>query len=376
LTTSRLPQFDVIIVGSGPAGISTAMHLMKLEPALRDRMVVLEKAIHPRKKVCGGGLSPYGMYFLKELGISLDMPLKKVVKARIVVDSHGYSERVLEQPVDLFTVMREEFDETLVRSARSLGIEIIEDEAALSFDLRDHESLVRTKKRDLSTKVLVGADGAASAVRRALNKQSRPGDQKTLGTAMRFLQELDESMDSEHKNHEAVVDFSCTFQNGIRGYAWLFPVISQGQVWLNTGVASFDISKKSERSLKRILKEFLAAKGISMDENRLEAHPMRWFHPSSPFSAHRVLLVGDAAGIDPLSGEGISFSLGYGQIAASAIVQAFENNDFSFSLYKQQVLEHETGKSLINRLQLADRLYRSPVPDNMTGLFLSVLFQR
>jgi len=110
-----------------------------------------------------------------------------------------------------------------------------------------------------------------------------------------------------------------------------------------------------------------------MDRGRLEGHPIRWFHPSSRFSAHRVLLVGDAAGIDPLWGEGISFSLGYGQVAASAIVHAFGRNDFSFSSYREQVLEHEMGKALITRLQSADRLYRSPVPDNATGLFLSVL---
>jgi menaquinone-9 beta-reductase len=369
-------QYDVIVVGSGPAGISTAMHLMKLEPALRDGMIVLEKAIHPRNKVCGGGLSPYTMDLLRGLGITLDLPLKKVSRARIIFDAREYSEKVLMQPVELWAVMREEFDEILVRSARSLGVEIIEDEAVVSFDWRDHEILVHTRERDLSAKVLVGADGAASAVRRALGKQSGQGAQKTMGAALRFMKQVDGSIHPEHGNHEAIMDFSCTFRSGIRGYAWSFPVISQGQAWLNTGVGGFDISKKHERSLKRILEEFLAAKGISIEEHKLEGHPIRWFHPSSPFSANRVLVVGDAAGIDPLWGEGISFSLGYGQIAASAIVQAFEDDDFSFSSYRQQALEHEMGKALIRRLHLADRLYRSPIPDNSTELFLSVLSQR
>jgi geranylgeranyl reductase family protein len=365
----------VIIVGSGPAGISTAMHLIKLDPALRDRMIILEKAIHPRKKVCGGGLSPYAMYFLKGLGTTLDSQLKKVRRARIVFDSHGYSETALEQPVELCTVMREEFDEALVRRARSLGVEIIEDEAAVSFVFRDDEVLVHARERDLATKVLVGADGAASAVRQALNKKSGSGAQRTVGTALRFMKEVDKSVHPEHENLEAVVDFSCAFRNGIRGYAWSFPVITQSQAWLNTGIGRFSLSRTKEKSLKKVLEEFLASRGIPMDESRLETHPMRWFHPSSVFSAHRVLLVGDAAGIDPLSGEGISFSLGYGQIAAKAIVQAFERNDFSFSWYRKQVLEHEMGKALISRLQLADRLYRSPLPDNVTGLFLSMFSQ-
>jgi geranylgeranyl reductase family protein len=366
----------VIIVGSGPAGISTAMHLIRLDPAIRDRMIVLEKAVHPRTKVCGGGLSPSAMYYLERLGIVLDMPLKKMKRARIVFDSREYSETALEQAVDLCAVMREEFDEMLVRSARSLGVEIIEDEAAVSFAFRDHEVLVHTRERDLATKVLVGADGATSAVRQAVGKQSRQETPRTVGSALRFMKEVDGPANPENENLEAIVDFSCAFQNGIRGYAWIFPVITQNQAWLNTGVGRFNISRTKEKSLKEVLKEFLASRGIPMDEGRLETHPMRWFHPSSVFSAHRVLLVGDAAGIDPLSGEGISFSLGYGQIAASAIRQAFENNEFSFSWYREQVMEHAMGKSLIRSLQLADRLYRSPLPDDVTGLFLSVLSQR
>ncbi len=373
---SMRTQYDVIVVGSGPAGISTAMHLMKLDPALRDRIIVLEKAIHPRKKVCGGGLSQYAMDFLKGLGITLDMPLKKVRRARIVFDSHEYSETVLLQPVELCTVMREEFDEALVRSARSLGVEIIEDEAAVSFDFRDDEVLVHTRERDLATKVLVGADGAASAVRRALDKQPGTGAPRTVCAALRFMKEVDGSVNPEHGNLEAIMDFSCAFRNGIRGYAWSFPVISQGQALLNTGVGGFSLSRAKEKSLKRVLEEFLGSRGILMDAGRLEGHPIHWFHPSSIFSANRVLLVGDAAGIDPLWGEGISFSLGYGQVAARAIAQAFERNDFSFSSYREYLLEHEIGKALINRLRLADRLYRSPVPDNVTGLFLSVFSQR
>jgi flavin-dependent dehydrogenase len=370
---SRRTKYDVIVVGSGPGGISTAMHLIKLAPALRNRMIVLEKAIHPRKKVCGGGLSPYAMDFLKGLGITLDMPLKKVSRARVVLDSNEYSETVMMQPLELYTVMREELDETLVRSARSLGIRVVEDEPAVSFDFGNDVVLVHTRKRDLIARVLVGADGATSALRRAIDKQAGPGAPRTVGAALRFMKEDDGSVNPEHGNLEAIMDFSCTFRNGIRGYAWLFPVITRAQAWLNTGVSCFNISKKNQKSLIRTFEEFLASKGISMEVGRPEVHPIRWFHPSSILSADRVLLVGDAAGIDPLWGEGISFSLGYGQVAASSIAQAFESNDFSFSSYKEQLSEHELGKVLMNRLQLADRLYRSPSSDNVGELFMSAL---
>jgi geranylgeranyl reductase family protein len=376
MVRSGRTQCDVIVVGSGPAGISTAMHLTKLDPALRGRVIVLEKVSHPRKKVCGGGLSQYAMHLLRRLDIAMEMPLVKVTRARIVFDSNAYSETVMMQPVELRTVMREDFDEMLVRSARSLGVEVIENEPAISFDFGDDAVVVHTRKRDLATEVLVGADGATSTVRRALNKKSEARTPRTVCAAVRFMEKHHRSVNLEHGNLEAVMDFSCTSRNGIRGYAWSFPVITRGQAWLNTGIGGFNISQKKDKSLKQVLEEYLASQGLSMDASRLEGHPIHWFHPSSMLSAHRVLLVGDAAGIDPLWGEGISFSLGYGEIAASAIARAFQSEDFSFSSYKAHLLDHELGKALMDRLQLADRLYRYPISNNVGESFMSALSLR
>jgi flavin-dependent dehydrogenase len=376
MSESRRKRYDVVVVGSGPAGISTAINLVNAIPTIRDRMIVLDKASHPRKKVCGGGLSQYAMYLLRRLDINMDMPSLKIRRTRIVVDSDEYSEFVVLQGAELCTVMREEFDEALVRSTRSLGIEVIEDEPVTSFSYRDDMVVVHTQKRDLAARVLVGADGTISTIRKTLYRQLRARGTRNLCSAVRFMERVDSSAHFEHRNLEAVMDFSCTFRNGIRGYAWSFPVITRGQAWLNTGVGGFNTSQNKERSLRRTLKEFLSSKGISMDVSRLEGHQIRWFHPSSILSANRVLLVGDAAGIDPLWGEGISFSLGYGQVAASAIAHACENNEFSFLSYKKQLLEHELGKALMNRLQLADRLYRSNSTESARDLLMSVLSLR
>jgi flavin-dependent dehydrogenase len=128
--------------------------------------------------------------------------------------------------------------------------------------------------------------------------------------------------------------------------------------------------------LKKILAEFLASQGISLNEGRVEGSLLRCFHPESIFSANRVLLVGDAAGIDPLWGEGISFSLGYGHVAASAIVHALKSKDFSFTTYKEQLLGHEIGQELMNRLQWADKLYRQQKNENVRDLLFSLLLPK
>jgi flavin-dependent dehydrogenase len=181
---------------------------------------------------------------------------------------------------------------------------------------------------------------------------------------------------SEQRALEAVIDFSCTFRNEIRGYAWSFPVTIEGQTWLNTGIGDFHPSPKKGLLLREVLTDFLAARGIALEQGRIEGCQLRWFHPASIFSANRVLLVGDAAGIDPLLGEGIPFSLGYGQVAASSIERSFTSKDFSFTTYKEQLLGHEVGQELMNRLHWAAKLYRSSGTEDAKDFLLSLFASR
>ena len=372
---SRRTKYDVIVVGSGPAGISTAMHLTKLVPSIRDRMIVLEKASHPRKKPCGGGIGAYADYWLKRLDIKMSITSLELNRTRIVFDHDEYVEYVL-YGGGLRTVIREEFDEALVRKARSSGIEISQSEPVISFSYRDDAVVVQTPKRNFTTQILVGADGAKSIIRRNSCRNLGIQGPRNTCSALRFMEQVDRSNSPEHRDLEAVMDFSCTFRHGIGGYAWSFPVITRGQAWLNTGIGGFRISKGEGHWLRQILTEFLAARGVSMDKSRIEGYPIRWFHPSSILSTNRVLLVGDAAGIDPLWGEWISFCLGYGHVAANSIVRALKSKDFSFATYKKELLEHEVGRELMNRLELADKLYRSHKTESVRDLLLSVLFSR
>src|SRR5262249_53486601 len=80
-----------------------------------------------------------------------------------------------------------------------------------------------------------------------------------------------------------------------------------------------------------------------------------WYSARAPIAAPQVMLVGDAAGVDPLMGEGISFAFEYGRRAAAAVQRAFTANDFNFLDYEAAVRSSWMGKKL-RRLQMATRL--------------------
>jgi len=375
MTRSRQPDYDVIVVGSGPAGISTAMHLTRCMPSIGKRMIVLERASHPRKKICGGGIGAYADIWLKRLDITLSIPSLELNRLRIIVDHDKHTEYAVVQDGGLRTVVREEFDKAMVLEARRMGINVAENEPLVAFSHNNDAMAVQTTKRNLTTQILVGADGAKSMVRRGLYRHmGKGGKPRTACSTLNAIIQVEESTSPEHRHLEGIIDLASTFRRGIPGYVWSFPLISQGQTFLNVGVGGFRLSKDPAHSLRQILLEFLAEKGVSLEKSQLESHPIRWFHPESMLSANRVLLVGDAAGIDPLWGEGISFSLGYGAVAADCIARALESKDFSFTMYKEDLLGHEVGQELLNRLELANKLYRSERIGSLRAHILSVMW--
>src|SRR5574338_1208478 len=111
-------------------------------------------------------------------------------------------------------------------------------------------------------------------------------------------------------------------------------------------------------ALKEPLRKEMKRQGYDLQDYELKGHPIRWFEPGSPMSVERVLLVGDAAGADPLFGEGISIALGYGALAAQEIGEAFQRQDFSMEGYKRRVMSSSLGRSLARRWFIAKVIYR------------------
>ena len=74
--------YDVVIAGAGPAGVSTAVALVRRDPSLAQRIVVLDRATFPRAKPCGGGLTGHADEAMAALGLELDGAVGAVAARR------------------------------------------------------------------------------------------------------------------------------------------------------------------------------------------------------------------------------------------------------------------------------------------------------
>jgi flavin-dependent dehydrogenase len=348
-------HYDVIIVGAGPAGLSTALHLAKLAPALIPRTLILEKAHHPRHKLCGGGLLPDAETMLRQLGLDVtEIPHVDVDWARFDFDGRGMRMRGEKDGSYAFrTIRRHEFDAWLAGKARECGFQLQEDTAVKGIVLGQDEVVVRTDRGEYHAGVVVGADGSNSLVRRAII----PHEDTHVSRLLEIVT-VPRPEKSFHIQSDSYFDF-VVIPQGIQGYVWDFPAVEQGQPVRVRGIYDANVfSSKADIPLRLALEQELGRHGLHLSDYRLQGHPIRWFDAKSVFSASRVLLAGDSAGADALFGEGISIALGYGTLAARAIRQAFDRQDFSFHDYRQAVLRSELGKSLRRRTWMAHFYYR------------------
>jgi menaquinone-9 beta-reductase len=352
-------QFDLVIVGAGPAGISTALHLAQLAPELVGRCLILEKASHPRHKLCGGGLLPDAEVLLQGLGLdSREVPHCDVDWAHFDFAGRGFRMRAERNAAIAFrTIRRHEFDAWLADKARQRGFQIRENTTVKSLSLDGSAVLLETGQGRLRARVVVGADGSKSVVRRLVVPHENTHTARLLEVVTEPRPES-----SFHIQANSYFDFLYVPQ-GIQGYSWDFPALENGQPVRVRGIYDANLHPvKAATPLRAALADELARHGCQVDEYELQGHPLRWFEPASAFSIPHVLLAGDAAGADALFGEGISIALGYGRLAAQAVQAAFASQDFSFRGYRRAILRSPLGKSLRRRTWLARLYYRLPGP--------------
>ena len=345
-----MDETPVLIVGSGPAGAATALELVRLNPGWAKNITILDKAGFPRKKICGGGLTPYALKWLDAMFASqwppAELDIQPVEEARIRYENNAFA--YFGDPV-LQIVERKYFDNWLLEKVKLAGVNVLQGETVTEASVDEQGAVVSTDNGAWKADLLVGADGANSIIRRSLGLHG-------FGKMARLLERITRPPEGVpfHKNRRAVFDFT-PMSEGLQGYYWDFPTITGGEQMMNRGMFDSAVHTHSGGySLKKQLQKLLGDSSQEMgNSGSNEGHPIYRFAPGYKPYSHRALLVGDAAGSDPFLGEGIAFALHYGSAAAEAIDTAFKRNTFGMEVYDSVIRRHYVLSQLWTRYKIA-----------------------
>jgi geranylgeranyl reductase family protein len=309
-------SFDVIVVGSGPAGSIAALVLARGGA----RVALVDKVTFPRDKACGDLVGPRGVGLLDELAVPIpgairlgDMLVVGPVRAVPLPCRRGF-----DFPGHALAVPRHQFDRVLHQAALDAGAVPFYGRAAQPVDGPDGlGGFSLSTGETLRAEVVIGADGATSHVAGSAGLVD-PG-RVLWGFAVRTY--LDDPVETPQ-----IILWEPTKRHAFPGYGWVFPgPDGRSNVGLGCGV----LAERSAGSLAtRLWPQFvddLADRGIlsgPLEPGRpvLGGWLKLGMVGTNP-AAGRVLLVGDAAGlVNPLQGEGIAQAMGSGRAAAEAVL--------------------------------------------------------
>lgn len=343
-------ETKVCIIGAGPGGATAALQLAQLG----IECIVVDKAVFPRDKVCGDGLSGKVLTLLeridKGIGLRLQQAMFKadswgvtfVAPNRIGMDipyRMGYQED-MSNPRG-FVCKRIDFDNFLVDEIkRRPEIRLFEGVSIDKYDLQPDGYHLSSKDGSFKIKadVVIVANGAHSGFTRDVAGIKMEPKHYVAGIRAYY-----KGITGLHKDNFIELHF---LKNMLPGYIWIFP-LPNGEA--NVGVGMLSNSARNKKvNLKQLMLDTLATDPVMKERFKnaeltgtIDGYGLPLGTKKRKLHGERYMLVGDAGFlIDPFTGEGIGNALYSGRIAAQQAAAAIEANDYSdtfFNAYDENV---------------------------------------
>jgi menaquinone-9 beta-reductase len=316
-------KYDITVVGAGPAGSTAACILGRKG----YRVLLVDKALFPRKKLCGGCLTVKTLELLHRV---FDETADSLIRKNIV----NYQSRRFEvrcrtrllldvvSPFPFSFVDRRDYDALFFQKAKEAGVEVLEGEKITNLHQEEYAgtpalSLTTSAGRFIETRFIIGADGANSTVRATLLKEGKISDskwQRNLAAGVEIF--------LPRGGNLASVEFPVLSLGYVRyGYGWIFP---NRERWV-VGIGG--LNRKNKNLMARF-RAFLSDYNLGdIDSQAVQGYPLPFGNSLSQPYYGNILLAGDAAGlVDPMLGEGIYQAHRSGELAAQAVIESLENH--------------------------------------------------
>lgn len=360
---------DVVVVGAGPGGSSTAYHLA----TLGIDVLLIEKSTFPRDKVCGDGLTPAAVHELVLMGVDTSQWMRNC-GLTVIGGGHRVQMGWPDQkslPGYGLTCQRTILDETLARRAQHAGARLLEG-VTVTGALRDNSGRIigvtaRCGKGQTAQEITVHAslvvDAGGVSARLATSVGLEKKARRPMGVAARAYFRSPRGNEEWMESHLELWSGEPRRSDLLPGYGWIFPMgngivnVGLGSVASRAGATKLPYRQVFEQWTAHLPEEWGFTPDNQIGQLRSAALPMSFNR--APHYACGLVLVGDAGGmVSPFNGEGIAPAMKAGRIAAACIAQALSRStrvgiDRAMSEYPEQLREEYGGYYQLGRIFVA-----------------------
>ncbi len=334
---------DLLIIGGGPAGATCAR-----QAALNGLEVTLiEKQKYPRPKPCGGALSPR-VTSLLDFDIS-HLTDSKFSGAKVHRPS-GKVSILTRDNLEAHLIQRSEFDRFLIGKAEEAGAEIVTENEIVAVEQLRSGIRALGVGDSYKARLLVGADGVNGITARQLGirRQWQPDN-------VAVCIDAEATLTSGPEKRESFIDI---FYGSVEwGYGWFFPRANSANIGLGCRI---DKAAGLRNKWDKFLSQITMVKELEMEISQKTSARVPLGGLPGRIIGRRSMLVGDAAGlVSPISGEGISFAIESGTLAANVATEAVQMKSSTHIVEYDRRMKKQYLEELKDLRSLADILYKS-----------------